>query len=595
MTETRGKRILLAALLAVASFLAVFFVPTHTDAAINSQINFQGKLTNPDGTNVTDGTYAIVFSMYTGATGGTAVWTETQSSVPITNGIFQVNLGSVTSLPGSVDFSSGNIYLGVKVGSDAEMTPRILFTASPYAFNASTADNATQLGGIASGGYVQLSPSGQQTGNINISGNVTSAGTGNNSFAGTLQSAAYLLGTGPDMSLQPVVGGQSVVTSWWGLQLVGNKQSSVSYTPANIGTAGQYGVIIPAQQTGAVALLLRGANGQTGDLLQVQNYSGTTLAKIDASGNTTFSGDIVSTGLYNTNTFTSSSLVFGGAAATSIQSATGQALSISSGTTGALTLDSGTTGAVNLGTGSSAKAITVGNTTAGTTITNNVGTGSAAFVIQGTSNTFLAVNAAVNQVNIGGSSAVASPTLLVLGLKSTTNDPTGTLGALYYNTADGEYRAYQGSTWGTIQPVRYGYLSSDVSKTSNAYSDVTGISFSVAANTNYELSCSVIYRTAATTTGIGIALNGPTSPTTVAGQFLSSSSATALNGRSFNAYNGTGKTTGVQTANADTYGLFNASFRNGSTAGTLTLRYASEVNGSSVTVRTGTYCRITQI
>ncbi|MFO0882160.1 MAG: hypothetical protein U0491_01805 [Candidatus Saccharimonadales bacterium] len=146
---------------------------TVVHATINNQISFQGKLTNPDGTNVTNGTYSIVFSLYTVASGGAAVWTETQGSVSVTDGIFQVNLGSVTSLPGSVDFNSGSIYLGVKVGADPEMTPRILFTASPYAFN------SDKLGGIAASGFVQLSPGSQQTGFINISGNATVGGTYN--------------------------------------------------------------------------------------------------------------------------------------------------------------------------------------------------------------------------------------------------------------------------------------------------------------------------------------------------------------------------------------------------------------------------------
>jgi hypothetical protein len=146
---------------------------TVVHAAINNQISFQGKLTNPDGTNVTNGTYSITFNLYTVASGGSAIWTETQGSVSVTDGIFQVNLGSVTSLPGSVDFNSGSVYLGVKVGADPEMTPRILFTASPYAFN------SDKLGGIAASGFVQLSPGSQQTGFINISGNATVGGTYN--------------------------------------------------------------------------------------------------------------------------------------------------------------------------------------------------------------------------------------------------------------------------------------------------------------------------------------------------------------------------------------------------------------------------------
>lgn len=186
MTETHMKRVLIAALFAVLGVIAFFAVPARTDALINPQINFQGKLTNADGTNVTDGNYSIVFSIYSASSGGTAIWTETQGTVAVSSGIFQVSLGSGTALPGSVDFTSGSLYLGVKVGSDAEMTPRIRFTAAPYAFNASTADNATQLGGIASSGYVQLSPSAQQGGNINISGNITAAGTYNgNTFTGS--------------------------------------------------------------------------------------------------------------------------------------------------------------------------------------------------------------------------------------------------------------------------------------------------------------------------------------------------------------------------------------------------------------------------
>lgn len=187
MTERKVKRILLAALLAIGTFAAVFAAPVHTEAAINPQINFQGKLTNPaDGTNVTDGTYSIVFSIYSVASGGTAVWTETQSSVSVSAGIFRVALGSVTTLPGSVDFNSNSLYLGIKVGADAEMTPRIQFTASPYAFN------SDKLGGIASSSYVQLSPGAQQTGNINVSGTITAGSTynGNTFTSSSLQFSA---------------------------------------------------------------------------------------------------------------------------------------------------------------------------------------------------------------------------------------------------------------------------------------------------------------------------------------------------------------------------------------------------------------------
>lgn len=491
--------------------VTVSFITTSVArGAINNQISFQGKLTNTDGTNVSNGTYSIVFSLYTVSTGGSAIWTETQSSVTVTDGIFQVNLGSVTSLPGSVDFNSGSIYLGVKVGADPEMSPRILFTASPYAFN------SDKLGGISASGFVQLSPGSQQTGFINISGNATVGGTYNGN---TFTSSTLTFGAAGAASIQ------SAATQ--ALNVTGNAASTVSTSTGN---------------------------------LTLQAGSGT-----------------ISFGTTTTLTSTGT-------------------LSLSSGTGTALTIDSGTTGALNIGTGANAKTITLGNNTGATAIANMVGTGTSAFKVQGPSSAvYMQIDSSNNRLYVGNPAGDANGFLLVLNNRTTTGDPTGVTGGMYYNTADGEYRAYQSTGWSTIQPVRYVYLSADVSRTATSYADVTGMSFTVAANKDYEIKCSVIYRTAATATGIGIALNGPPSPTLIAGQFTSNSSATAFNGRSFNAYNGTGKTTGVQTANADTYGLFNAYFKNGATGGTLTLRYASEVNGSSVTVRAGSYCRISEL
>lgn len=157
----------------ISFILGMFLQASNSQAAINPQINFQGKLTNTDGTNVTNGTYSIVFSIYTVASGGSNIWTETQSSVTVTDGIFRVALGSVTALPGSVDFNTNSLYLGIKVGADAEMTPRVQFTAAPYAFN------SDRLGGLTSSGFVQLAPSSVQadaTTNSAVFVNKTSTG-----------------------------------------------------------------------------------------------------------------------------------------------------------------------------------------------------------------------------------------------------------------------------------------------------------------------------------------------------------------------------------------------------------------------------------
>lgn len=125
--------------------VAFLLLPSRAYAAsgINQEINFQGKVVNKTaGTNVSDGSYSFTFSIYSVSSGGVAIWTETKN-ITVTNGIFQTLLGDTTSLPGSIDFNSDTLYLGVDFNSDGEMSPRIQFAAVPYAFNAKTVSGLT--------------------------------------------------------------------------------------------------------------------------------------------------------------------------------------------------------------------------------------------------------------------------------------------------------------------------------------------------------------------------------------------------------------------------------------------------------------------
>lgn len=520
-------------ILGVAGFFAV--APSHTSAAINQQINFQGKLTNPDGTNVTNGTYSIVFSIYSVSSGGSAIWTETQGSVSITDGIFQVSLGSVSALPGSVNFNSASLFLGIKVGADAEMTPRVQFTATPYAFNTDTLD------GVDSTGFVQLgqSASAQTDASTNSSIFINKTAAGN---LLQLQASASNILTLSSTGALALVG--SLTTSGGAVSLSGNAASSLT--------------------TSAGALTLTGAAAST--------WSTT-------AGNLTIQAGSGTISLGSSTVLTANG-----------------AVSVSSAAASTLTLDSGTTGAINIGTSANAKTIAIGNFTGATTVGVDIGAATNAFNIQGPGSTSLfQIDTSNNRVYVGNPTADATGVLLVLDSKNTSGDPAGVNGAMYYNSADDDFKAYQNSQWTTVQPVRYAYLSADRTSTSTTYANVTDLSFSVDASTNYELVCNMIYRSAATGTGIGFALNGPATPTLVAGQFISNSTATAFNGRSFVAYNGTGKTTGVQTANTDTFGMFRAYFRNGVNAGTLQLRFASETGGTQVTAKANSYCRIAEL
>ncbi|MEK7183999.1 MAG: hypothetical protein AAB701_00560 [Patescibacteria group bacterium] len=125
---------------------------------IFAQLPFQGRLTNSDGTVVADGSYDAVLRLYTTSIGGAAVWTESHTGanqISAVDGIFSTTLGALTSLTG-IDFNLDEYWLGVTVGTDAEMTPRIRLGAAPYAFNSDeldgvSAENFFQLPGQAGG------------------------------------------------------------------------------------------------------------------------------------------------------------------------------------------------------------------------------------------------------------------------------------------------------------------------------------------------------------------------------------------------------------------------------------------------------------
>ena len=120
--------------------VTILVLSTLAYAEVPKMINYQGKLTTPQGALFND-TLAMTFSIYADSTGGTALWTETQTSVKVEYGVFSVLLGSVNPIPATV-FDGNTRYLGLKVGSDNEMTPRKAIVSVGYAYHSITSDTA---------------------------------------------------------------------------------------------------------------------------------------------------------------------------------------------------------------------------------------------------------------------------------------------------------------------------------------------------------------------------------------------------------------------------------------------------------------------
>jgi hypothetical protein len=116
---------------------------TYSNVRVPHLINFQGKLTDASGVPLPSGNYALTFSIWTAATGGTQMWTETQSAVPVTNGLFNAVLGTVVSDP--VIPANGIAWLQTAVGATV-ISPRVEFTTAPYAYNANNADSLEGFG-----------------------------------------------------------------------------------------------------------------------------------------------------------------------------------------------------------------------------------------------------------------------------------------------------------------------------------------------------------------------------------------------------------------------------------------------------------------
>jgi hypothetical protein len=114
--------------------MVMFFFVSVSSAEVPHMINYQGKLTTASGGGVND-TVQMTFTIYSDSLGIADEWSETQMQVVVKDGIFNVLLGSVDTIPSAV-FDGGVKYLGVQVESDPEMRPLKPTVSVAYAYRA---------------------------------------------------------------------------------------------------------------------------------------------------------------------------------------------------------------------------------------------------------------------------------------------------------------------------------------------------------------------------------------------------------------------------------------------------------------------------
>lgn len=97
-------------------------------AVVPGTIPIQGRLADSAG-NPLNGVYTFTFSLYEQNTGGAPLCSDSQA-LSVKDGLFEFSMGYCWD-----DLSGQRVYLGVKVGSDAEMTPRQIINPVPYALS----------------------------------------------------------------------------------------------------------------------------------------------------------------------------------------------------------------------------------------------------------------------------------------------------------------------------------------------------------------------------------------------------------------------------------------------------------------------------
>jgi hypothetical protein len=124
---------------AVVALVLLVAAAVVTHAQIPRTLSYQGVLTDQNGTPRTNGTYYFTFKLYEAAFTGRPLWTQAESLF-VNGGLFSTALGT-NPFPSSMKFDR-QYWLGIQVGTESELTPRIALSSSAYSMNSLRADTA---------------------------------------------------------------------------------------------------------------------------------------------------------------------------------------------------------------------------------------------------------------------------------------------------------------------------------------------------------------------------------------------------------------------------------------------------------------------
>lgn len=587
------------------------------------KLHYQGSLSDSSGDPMPNGSYNMKFRLYSGATGGSAVWAEvrqTSSRVVVTDGQFAVQLGDVTALSPSL-FTTTSMYLEVELPtpatatcsttscgaySEGAMTPRQPMASAAYAMNADTLD------GYDASSFIIASQNNTYTGQ-NLYKNTTDSTSafsvqsadGSPLFAidtaaGDIQLGRRAASTNATFG-KTTTGARTDTGDTDTINSVRYQTGSVagSLTSVSVNVAG----LLHANKTFRLAVYTDGGD-KPGNLI-AQSIEGTlstgwnTVAiSTSLAPNSHYWLAYMSNGsgaAYNNMTYdaggTSCYVVHnynnGYPSTMPLCNATTQGFAMygtfASASNSPMTIKAN--GNVGIGTIDPSDTLTVGGTGL---FKNNTDSLNAFRVQNAAAATLFAVDTTYSRIQIGSSTADGVAVALVLDTKNTSGDPTGVNGAMYYNSSAGKFRCYESGAWkDCISSQNTTEITSDVtndSATANVLTDATGLSFPVVAGQTYHFSALIDYASAATTTGSRWTIAGPTTSQL---SYTSTYTTTATT-QSTNFASIYGRPT---TSNASSLAAGNVAKIDGivkpTVNGTIKVQFASEIAGSAITAKAG--------
>jgi len=122
--------------------------------SVPDQLNYQGHLANAADSSAVTATLEMTFRLFDSENKGAELWSEMHPTVEVSDGLFQVLLGSITTFPGGL-FDTAELWLQTEIGGEMLM-PRKPLASVAYSQMAGEAGHAVTAGNATTSSWAAV-------------------------------------------------------------------------------------------------------------------------------------------------------------------------------------------------------------------------------------------------------------------------------------------------------------------------------------------------------------------------------------------------------------------------------------------------------